>query len=530
MSHSMGGFASAIHPSIQILHNRRPDLYRFTMSLCEEGRAVTQTDGDTDVMFSDEDEASAASDAENDPDDGIAGDPGSVSMEASSESDDSDQSASDSDDTARSDVAIHVLSVGIGDRWLNFPSDLFCHALRHTSLRDGEWHPGYAGPILLSTCHGGLLRNALKDHGGHYLVLNGTKPGWEEDGTDCMREAIEIMAEHKRQLGKQPTAYDYWARIRHISGEHIAWVGDGCFHVHKVLAHHEPVLGIPSDRAARQPVRVLRAKLMHGSDKAVQAVFDKYGSTAFADYSPSTCFGLLAADDDSPLEAIRHKLQVLDRHGIRVPDEVSMALPLLERVIAKENPHALMAVLLHRPQGKLPASLSLALLACVSEHSDRMTRVQLLRMCEHDRELGETVLDCLLAGLTGHPKTQRTLQLLDAPYFLEPLFKAALSRYPWSLGEAVWRHLNRVIARRAEAAALDKNNFLNDPAGCLENWITIYTVYRPDFDLATALVSAARAAELPIDPILKSLRRLGEAGRLDLLTFLRQPGIATNTE
>jgi hypothetical protein len=136
-----------------------------------------------------------------------------------------------------------------------------------------------------------------------------------------MLEVIDLIAARKREGQPALTGRDYWMHLRNVSGEHIAYVQDSSTEIHKVLTSgvSEPVLTSFKGRTADQPQQILQAKLAHGSPKALQAVFDKFGQERFSGFSRTEMYSFLALGETSDAEKLREKMVILERNGLGFP-------------------------------------------------------------------------------------------------------------------------------------------------------------------------------------------------------------------
>lgn len=222
---------------------------------------------------------------------------------------------------------------------LEFPGEMLVSALRHASPSGSPSAPDFTGLIVWGACRARKMAEVLQASGGENILLAGNKPVQSADGEACMLEVIDLIGARKREGQPPLSGRDYWMRLRNISGEHIAYVQDASTEIHKVLAsgHGEPTLTSRTGRSANQPRRILEAKLMHGSPKAVQAVFDKYGKDQFSGLSRAEIYASLAMDAASDAARLREKMAVLEKHGFGFPRNTNELMDYLEQCVKHSN-------------------------------------------------------------------------------------------------------------------------------------------------------------------------------------------------
>lgn len=240
---------------------------------------------------------------------------------------------------------------------LEFSAERLVSALRHASPSDGTSPPDFTGLIIWGACRARKMAGVLEASGGENILLAGNKPVQSADGEACMLEVIDLIGARRQEGQSPPSGRDYWMHLQNVSGEHIAYVQHASTEIHKVLvsAHSEPALTSRTGRSAEHPVRIFEAKLIHGSPKAVQAVFDKYGKDRFSELSRAEVYASLALDTVSDADRWREKMAVLEKNGFgfpRTPDEL---MDYLAQCVKHSNIRML-SVLLHS-QGELLARL-----------------------------------------------------------------------------------------------------------------------------------------------------------------------------
>lgn len=207
------------------------------------------------------------------------------------------------------------------DEHLNFPGATLVSALRHASSSQGNLQPDFRGLILWGSCGVRKMAPTLQACGGENILLAGNKSLVNTDSEDCLLDVIDLIGARKRESLPSLTGRDYWTHLRNVSGEHIAYVQEATTEIHKVLASgsSEPVLRTRSGRSANQPQRILDAKLVHGSPKAMQAFFDTYDKESFSEISRLDIYSSLALDKSSDAETLRAKMAVLEKNDLGFP-------------------------------------------------------------------------------------------------------------------------------------------------------------------------------------------------------------------
>ncbi len=461
------------------------------------------------------------------PDDDLAASertPLAFGSESDSENDDQDSTTDDSSSPDR--PPIHFLSGGQNQS--DFPTDLFCLALRHAQIINGECMPAYQGPVILGSCHAGQLAESLSTLGGAYLMLAGTKPGFSSDMTECMLEAIDMMAEQKRQSSEPLTAVDYWKRFAQISGEHIACIQDAQLLVHKPAEQPEPVPPVPGSRAVEHPERVLKAKLMHGSAKSVEAVFDMFGRQRFARYPATKIFESLVQDTTSPRETLRDKLQLLADNGFGLPDNATALAEIIEDCLRENNAGLLLAILQADGGGALPDALRNAVAPCLDKTA---VPPKLQSLCLQVPELGQAVGRWLVEGIAALQANRRLgLGLTAYPHLLELAFRERCAALPEATGQAIRLFTDKLSQQEATRNIADEQKFalLCDPAEWLRQSLMIRLVTRPDLADAKVLISLAPGLEPPVDirDTLRQARKFAaDRGNHAVAEFLREQGL-----
>ncbi len=382
---------------------------------------------------------------------------------------------------------------------VEIPGFMLDSALRHSTQSNGKIQSDFKGLIVWSACHARHMAPDLMNSGGENLLLAGNKPVLSGDSEDCMLEMIALIGSHKRE-GRTPlSGREYWMHLRNVSGEHIAYVQDNSVEISKVLefGHSEPVLGQQSSRASEQARRVLEAKLSHGSAKALQAVFDKYGKDQFSDLRSHDLFAVLALDDQASDDELRKKIDILGQNGFGLPNDIDGAKAYLDCCVRTENIGLLSAwlqSLILQSQGRLLVD---AIDAFTSPDDDELKRDL--------REL-----------LAEHPGIAR------------PWLELSLQARPPEVRLAIERYLKSSVDDESRTA-IEANFCVASGAVCLLN--LIYNAFERDKDLreADALMPAALALPSPsgVRSYLNVLLQesLNQAGRGDLLRILDQHGI-----
>lgn len=352
-----------------------------------------------------------------------------------------EESADESDsESGTSEAFIHLFSAC--KESLTFPSLLFLDSARHATMAGDNLEPGYLGPIFIASCEGGSLINCITT-GGEYVLLNGKKNGLASDGDECMLEVINMMAERRRQNMQPFTGRDYWMQLRNVSGEHIAYVGETSNEIHKVLAfgHCEPVITLRNSQAAGQPVRLLHAKLAHGSPKALQAVFDRYKEGELGELDANECLLSLAFDTYRGRDELQEKIDILDARGLHLPNHAESMAEVLEAAIACKNLVLLGILLTLDDGGARPQALLQSAKACVFVQPETAAKLQAL--CELQPVLKLLVADWLNESIEAARSGGLThyFDVSAAPYFAQLLFDRLLVGLPPAIRLALSRHL-----------------------------------------------------------------------------------------
>lgn len=268
-----------------------------------------------------------------------------------------DNEDSDADTSPTSAASQASYGFSADDSNLEFPGERLVSALRHASPSGGSQAPDFAGLIIWAACRARKLAPVLQASGGENIILAGNKPVQSTDAEDCMLDVIDQIGARKRDGQPPLSGRDYWMHLRNVSGEHIAFVQDTSTEIHKVLSsgHSEPTLQSRTGRSAGQPLRILEAKVIHGSPKAVRAVFDTFGKDQFSELSRAAVYASLALDTFSSAEGWREKMAVLEKNGFgfpRTPDELRDYLSQ-----CAEHKNVLMLSELLQSQGELLARL-----------------------------------------------------------------------------------------------------------------------------------------------------------------------------
>ncbi len=233
------------------------------------------------------------------------------------------------------------------DANLRFPGAALSSALRHLPSSAGTLQQDFHGLIVWAACRVRKMEAALQSCAGENILLAGNKEVLSADSEECMLEVIDLMGARKREDLPSLTGRDYWMHLRNLSGEHIAYVQDTSTEIHKVLACEsgEPTLTSRPGRSADQPRRILEAKLSHGSAKALQAVFDKYGKDHFPGFSRAEIYAFLALDTTGTTEKLLEKMAVLEKHGWGFPRDTLELADYLENCIECSNARMLSTLL-----------------------------------------------------------------------------------------------------------------------------------------------------------------------------------------
>ncbi len=271
-----------------------------------------------------------------------------------------------------------------------FPGFMLDRALRHASPSNGSLQSDFRGLIVWGACHARDLSPNLMNSGGENLLLAGKKPVLSTDSEDCMLEVIDLLGARKREAQPPLSGRDYWMHLRNVSGEHIAFVQESSVEISKVLeaGHSEPVLHLRTGRASGQARRVLDAKLAHGSAKALQAVFDQYGTDAFSGLGDEDLFPVLALDAQSTDEEFQKKLDVLARHGFGLRNDVRSMQAFLSACIETQNARMLSTGLRARTH-PAPGRLLLDAIDALIESTDTELTSHLYELLAENTEIAQ---------------------------------------------------------------------------------------------------------------------------------------------
>lgn len=342
------------------------------------------------------------------------------------------------------------------DGVLKFSGEQLVSAIRHGSSPDDVPQAGFHGLIVWSSCEVRKMEAALKAGGGENITLSGNKTILGEDGDACMLEVFDLISARKREGLPPLTGRDYWMHLRNISGEHIAYVQEDSTEIHKVLASGsgEPVLTSREGRSADQPSRILKSKVSHGSAKAVQAVFDKFGKDAFPDVTRTDIYGLLGLDSYHDAEGLQAKINVLEKYGYGFPGNTDELINYL--VSCTQNRNARMAAVLLQSQTKDLARM----------------------LCEAVERIA-----------TGPKDFRRDLELLFAQR--KDIVQQWLSLYreglPPEIGRALDRYL-KITVRDSERAEITARVCLANRDTCLMNLLRNAVELNTDFAEAESLM------------------------------------------
>jgi hypothetical protein len=358
--------------------------------------------------------------------------------------------AAGTDSANTASQGVYGLSAGGG--LMEFSGEQLVSALRHGSLPGDVPQADFHGLIVWSSCEVRKMEATLKAGGGENITLAGNKAILSADGNACMFEVFDLIAARKRE-GLPPLAgRDYWMHLRNVSGEHIAYVQDDFTEIHKVLASGsgEPVLTSREGRSGEQPRRILEAKVSHGSAKAIQAVFDKFGKDAFPGVTRTDIYGLIGLDSYHDAEGIQAKTNVLEKYGYGFPGNTDELINYLSNCTQSRN--ARMAAVLLQSQTKDLARM----------------------LCE--------AVERIAAG----PKNLRQdLEQLFAQRkdIMQQWFSVYREGLPPEIGRALDRYLKDTV-RDSERAELTARVCLADRDTCLMNLL------RNAFELSTDFVEA----------------------------------------
>lgn len=382
---------------------------------------------------------------------------------------------------------------------VDIPGFMLDSALRHSTHSNGRIQSDFKGLIVWSACHARQMAPDLKNSGGENLLLAGNKPVLSSDSEDCMLEMIELIGSCKREGCAPLSGRDHWMHLRNVSGEHIAYVQDDSVEISKVLefGHSEPVLGERNSRAGEQARRVLEAKLAHGSAKALQAVFDKYGKDRFCDLGSATLFEMLALDDQASDNELQKKIDILGQNGFGLPNDIDGAKAYLDCCVRTQN-----------------ISLLSAWLQSLFDQSNRHLLVD--------------AIDALASPDDDELKGDLRELLVEHPGIAQQWLELSLQARPPEVRLAMERYLKNSVDDESRSV-IEANFCVASSAVCLLN--LIYNAFERDRDLreADALMPAALALPTPsrVRSYLNVLLResLNQAKSGDLLRILGKYGI-----
>lgn len=184
------------------------------------------------------------------------------------------------------DAQTHIITAAHGR--IAFPIRLLDAALRSITIDGSETTIGFSKTIIYCSCYSAVFRDEAKKTGGDYVFAIGKKSGIADDFEACLLNIIDACAERKRQHDSALTARDCWSLMQGISGEHVSFVGDDTLEINKVIrsGHSEPALVTLANCSDDQAMRILFAKLSHGSAKSIQQIIDTRGPAILtADHS-----------------------------------------------------------------------------------------------------------------------------------------------------------------------------------------------------------------------------------------------------
>lgn len=251
------------------------------------------------------------------------------------------------DDTAESEIDYRF---GAQHGKFVFPGMMLASTLRYGRPSGDTPHSGFKGLIVWSACQARNMERILKSLGGENLLLAGKKNMLSDDGQACLFEVFDLIAIRKREGQPPLTGRDYWMHLRNVSGEHIAYVQDDSTEIHKVLASgsSEPVLKSRTGRSAEQAQRILDAKIVHGSPKAIEAVFEKYGKDHFSARTRADIYAVLVLDKDSDTARLQEKMAILEKYGFGFPRNLDELLDYLDQCVGNSNVRVLSMLLQSR--------------------------------------------------------------------------------------------------------------------------------------------------------------------------------------
>ncbi len=440
---ALHGCATRTNADIDARLERQPGIREFIYSLEQDHAAAAAGSAGRTPAEQDADGDGTVSDADSE----VGDDDGRVSNE---------DSESGSDDEKQ---VLHMMSAC--ENALQFPSTLLLKAARHTALTTEGLRPDYQGTIFIGACDAGGMKEQLVGSGGDYVVLNGKKSGLSRDADHCMLEVIGMMAEARQKHWAPFSGRQYWMQLRNVSGEHIAYVGQAAPEIHKCLeaGQSEPVLVLRNSQAAGQPMRVLEAKLAHGSPKALGAVFKRYGTGLLDKVDATQCFSLLAMDTYRSRSELEEKIEIMERHGFSVPDDPDNMAEVLDEAIHFGN-HALLTILLsRRTDDELSPALLQSVRKCLFEPTDqaKANARKLEALCREKSFLRLLVINWLqesvdtvkAAGMTGR------FDMGVSPYFGHLLFSRRLSSLPRELGQSLEKYYPKISKEKLRSEALN---------------------------------------------------------------------------
>lgn len=340
---------------------------------------------------------------------------------------------------------------------LTFPSILLLEAIRHSTLTPHGFRPDFQGTIFIGSCEAGGMNEQLVVNGSDYVVLNGKKGGNASDADDCMLEVIGMMAERRQQQLPAFSGRDYWMRLRNVSGEHIAYVGQNNVEISKVLAVgcSEPVVASRSNQAAGQPLRILDAKLAHGSPDSLRAVFHQYGADLLPTLTAEDCFASLAMDIYRSPSELEEKIAILERHDLAIPDDPERMALIVEDVIRYAN-HSMLAILLSRRiDDQFPPALLQCARPCMFEKTEVAQKLQAL--CESSPDLRQRVTNWLQASIdaTRGGNAAGRFDVSTTPYFGHLLLEKRLSDLPPPLNRVIDKYYTTATKPKLRSQVLN---------------------------------------------------------------------------
>lgn len=346
--------------------------------------------------------------------------------------------------TADTDEPGVVHCFGNAEMTLRLPSALVCLAVRQLDTGDDPAQAAYPGLLFIASCYAGGMPEQFLPDSGEVILLTGKKASLTSDGDDCMRQAVALMADRRQRGLSAPSGRDYWNHLRNVSGEHIRYANADEVALHKVLdwKPSEPMLRCRTGDMQPTAVRIVEAKLAHGSPAALKAALDLHGDACRAGLTPATCLEILGADRDRNEAELTGKIRVLEQAGlVSLSDPAQMAL-LLEHAIDAGN-QRLLGYLLARPaDGRpRPAALLEAARILVANAADSAARLE--KYCEKHAELKSSVIDWLAehvaANKTAAPGHRLNCEAI--PQLAYWLSERQIGYLPESLGPVLHAHL-----------------------------------------------------------------------------------------